>query len=355
MFLPLADIMHITSQRLAIRKAWEDMDYKPRRSVRQVQNQLNLATVASAEGKKTNVSGLVTRKVRLRMNRILDAWLRSLRYADKDRRGRAKHLPTFCTLTLPAKQMHKDSECHKMLNYFITESWQGYGGKRFTYYLWRAERQKNGNIHYHIVFDAYIDWEHIRSKWNKILSRYGYIDAYNKNNPGSINRDNPNSTDIHSLRTVKDVTAYIIKYCTKESEEGQKINGRVWGCSKELKTVKEARISSHEMSFDAFAEEVLQDAKRVEEYRKQKNPNARCYIQNEQVTIIYSKRIPEILNKYPRLKQRVIQHYRELYLQLYAPEKIITKKDKLDQLFVLPGVKGKDLKKHLQPAIDFEF
>lgn len=341
-FVPISDIMHVTSSRLVIRKAFEELDKKPKRnSIKQKANLVNLAPVAvldqeGNEVKKTNVSGFVTRKVRLKMTRILDTWLRCMKYSDKDRRGRPKQLPTFCTLTLPAKQMHTDGQLHKMLNYFITESWQGYGGKRFSYYFWRAERQKNGNIHYHVVFDAFIDWQHIQAKWNKILDRYGYIEAYNKNNPGGSGT--PNSTDIHALKKIDDVASYVIKYCTKESEEKQKINGRVWGCSKELKGLKEAQISSHEMSFDSFVEEVKQD------------PNV-WVKQDENVTVIFSRKIPEILNRYVRLKKRVIDHYRDLYYQLYTPDWRIKK----DTLYILPEWSGKQLAKIVQSAIDFEF
>ncbi|MFT4033219.1 MAG: hypothetical protein QM669_12420 [Siphonobacter sp.] len=36
-------------------------------------------------------------------------------------------------------------------------------------YLWRAEPQKNGNIHFHLVLDEWIDKDEVRKRWNEAL------------------------------------------------------------------------------------------------------------------------------------------------------------------------------------------
>jgi hypothetical protein len=153
-----------------------------------------------------------------------------------------KYKLTFITLTLPAKQVHSDNEIKsKCLNHFLTVLRRKF---KVELYIWKAEKQENGNIHFHIITDKYIQWKKIRTEWNNILQKLGYISSYQKNmqnyflkgfrpseNPKdtrspeaqkkayeigkSENWTNPNSTDIHALYKVKNVAAYISKYLAK--------------------------------------------------------------------------------------------------------------------------------------------
>lgn len=127
----------------------------------------------------------------------LDNWLTAIDIAgkvkDKAARVRAKTvLPTFVTLTLPAMQMHTDYQVKKYLldpflswlkvnsdEVYHTGSLRGeQKGFGVHAYLWRAEPQKNGNIHFHIICDRYIPWKRIRARWNDLLSKMGYLDMY---------------------------------------------------------------------------------------------------------------------------------------------------------------------------------
>ena len=45
-------------------------------------------------------------------------------------------------------------------------------------YVWRLEFQGNGNVHYHIVTDSYIDYFFALKIWNRIINKLGYVDAY---------------------------------------------------------------------------------------------------------------------------------------------------------------------------------
>jgi hypothetical protein len=84
--------------------------------------------------------------------------------------------PAFITLDLPAKQAHDDYFIKRnMLNHFII--WL----RTCCYvknYIWKAEKQDNTNIHFHIIVDRHIHWELIRDKWNGILDLYGYLYNY---------------------------------------------------------------------------------------------------------------------------------------------------------------------------------
>lgn len=106
---------------------------------------------------------------------------------------RNKIMPTFVTVTLPSNQVHSDLQIKKyILDPFL--SWlkvtnqdvfktgvnkgklKGFGVET---YFWRAETQKNGNVHFHIICDRYIPWERIRQKWNALCESFGaYVSSY---------------------------------------------------------------------------------------------------------------------------------------------------------------------------------
>ena len=71
----------------------------------------------------------------------------------------------FITLSLSSTQIHSDNEIkEKCLNQFLIEIRKRY---RVKNYIWRAEKQKNGNIHFHVVIDKFIAWSELRDRWNQ--------------------------------------------------------------------------------------------------------------------------------------------------------------------------------------------
>jgi len=137
----------------------------------------------------------------------------------------------FITLTLPSMQTHSDNQLKSdCLDSFLTEIRKGYGVKN---YLWRAEKQKNGNIHFHIVVDRFIPHWQIKNRWNRILERLGYVTRFAEKH----GHNDPNSTDVHSLKHVLNALAYLMKYATKDEKNGD-VQGRVWGCSETLSNLK---------------------------------------------------------------------------------------------------------------------
>ena len=184
---------------------------------------------------------------------------------------------TFITLTLPSKQIHSDNEIKShCLNQFLIELSKYH---KVSNYVWRAEYQKNGNIHFHILTNKYIFWNDIRNRWNRIINKLGYVDryrtelqAYHKNGftlrtdllktwPADkqfqayqkglkTDWNNPNSIDIHSIQNIHNVSAYLIKYMSKNEQEKTQENfnsqtekpniGRTWGASVVLSNIKGA-------------------------------------------------------------------------------------------------------------------
>ncbi len=155
----------------------------------------------------------------------------------------------FVTLTLPTKQLHSDKEIKRLQTRYIENLQKTYGVK---YYVWKAEAQKNGNIHFHLLVDKWIDWTVHRRLWNKQLDKLGYLDAYQKEHGDR----NPNTTDVHSLKKdkrgkkLKNVTTYIIKYMTKLEFGKRPILGQLWGCSDATKTLDYPKYAEGEILFD---------------------------------------------------------------------------------------------------------
>jgi hypothetical protein len=146
---------------------------------------------------------------------------------------RYKFKVNFVTLTLSSKQIHSDQDIkNKLLNQFLVECRSRWGIGR---YLWRAEPQRNGNIHFHILTDKFIPYKELKNTWNRIQDKLGYIQRSEHFKKGW----NPNSTDVHSVRKVKKLGAYLAKYCTKESDV-RKIEGKQWGLSNSLSKMKSA-------------------------------------------------------------------------------------------------------------------
>lgn len=179
----------------------------------------------------------------------------------------------FVTLTLCANQKHSDL-CLKRqaLMMFVKEIQRRVGG--FSY-VWKAERQKNENIHFHLLINKKVNYVLIRKVWNNVMNNLGYLQEYKEKMQKLTQKEyilqrmqfakkykqkrfftkydineykkaykkgkkegwsNPNTTDIHSLRFIKNVEAYICKYMQKDNSD--KIQGRYWGCSDDLHNVQ---------------------------------------------------------------------------------------------------------------------
>lgn len=170
----------------------------------------------------------------------------------------------FITLTLPSAQKEiPDKTIKNCLNLWIKRQVRK---NQLRSYVWRAERQANGNIHFHIITDCYIHYEKIRSDWNSCLAKTGLVQSYTAKHEHltlkeylkmypenekvtramrveSYNKGRatlwtqPNSTDVHAIIKVKNLTAYFVKYMSKSHKEGEKpIQGKIWDCSENLKT-----------------------------------------------------------------------------------------------------------------------
>lgn len=153
------------------------------------------------------------------------------------------HTVAFITLTISAKERHlTPMEGHKLLlSKWLLRMKRKAG---MTTYIWKAEYQKNGQLHYHITTPSWIPYYTIRDEWNNICSKAGFLTEYHKEHPGKM----PNSTDVHKVYKIKNIQSYLVKYMSKKNEnrpvvdpldkDENKKYGKVWDCSMNLKQAK---------------------------------------------------------------------------------------------------------------------
>lgn len=193
----------------------------------------------------------------------------------------------FITLTLPSPQ---GSITDKEIKKECLDVWLKYARRVFKLksYVWRAERQGNGNIHFHLITDVFIPYDALRDSWNDRLNRLGFIDRFALKN----GHQHPNSTDVHSIFAINDLAAYMIKYMSKgtcsptdlkiisglkfpagskpHSRAVKRLNeclhladepldGKIWDCSINLKSVKSPELLLDGESLDLWNREIQRE------------------------------------------------------------------------------------------------
>jgi hypothetical protein len=187
---------------------------------------------------------------------------------------------SFITLTLSSVQVHSDNIIKKeLLHQFLLEIQTKFKVKN---YIWRAETQANGNIHFHIIADKFIPHSDIRNIWNRIQQKLGYVTRYRDNmknvsyqqykemrlrfktvkeetikkayREGKIKDwNNPNSTDVHMIKLINDLARYMAKYQTKNEENRRPVTGRLWGCNELLSECQGVTVDlNNDYSEDLF-------------------------------------------------------------------------------------------------------
>lgn len=250
------------------------------------------------ETKQRAYNGFISAGTKRRVSKYLETWVESVNTCKNGLLKKYREvLPyfTFVTLTLASTQKHDD----KFIKKNILSRWIEKEQKRgtFKFYFWRAESQKNGNIHFHLLVDKFIPYEALRSSWNQSQGLYGYIEGYRDRNLSkykdgffidysqkrwdkkrethvmvspdeqrksyefgcATNWSEPNSTDIRKISNVKDLSAYLLKYFTKNSKDEERngftcvqsrtIEGRIIGKSKGLEKLECFVISSLDANF----------------------------------------------------------------------------------------------------------
>lgn len=217
---------------------------------------------ALEENQKRTHEGTLSETARKNLLRCTERFVYFNKIANERKRRakkKGKRSLKFITLTLSARQIHTDNEIrNKLLNQFLTELREKYSLRN---YIWKAEKQENGNLHFHIMVDIYIHYREIREIWNRIQNKLGYIDRYKatyekltfddyyflmirKGSPDSMNEikakferakknnfEDPPSTEIRQVEKVRSIHSYFAKYFSKPANVEPGF-GRIWFASR---------------------------------------------------------------------------------------------------------------------------
>lgn len=127
-------------------------------------------------------------------------------------------------------------------------------------YIWKAELQQRGQIHYHLLLGSFVDQEKLRIKWNKLQKEHGYLDMYFSEH-GHYNAP---STEIKNALEHEDISGYLIKEVAKTIQNQKGINGKVWDCSMNLKEMSYFEADSNK--YAGVISELVRQSKLVVGY-----------------------------------------------------------------------------------------
>jgi hypothetical protein len=192
--------------------------------------------------------------------RIYTLWIRSkipgddiglsfgIRILSERSRGKVKDKATafyracpgsriFCTLTFIDRV--SDSSGVVILNKFLTAIRSEFSGVQ---YLWVAERQENGNIHFHIILNKRLPvkrWNGMwvlqqynsgltgKNKYGEVISMAEINDRFSAGTIGKV----LNPLDVKPVRSIGGLSGYLTKYITKQ-EKNVPFDCSVWHCSR---------------------------------------------------------------------------------------------------------------------------
>jgi hypothetical protein len=258
------------------------------------------------ENRSTVYNGFMSPSTKRRVTKIITTWMEALEFSlpHKKRSLEAKkHYPVFVTLTLSDEQRQDDNFVkRKLLGRFITTLRRNYD---VTHYFWRAEKQKNGRIHFHCIFDKFIHMKALQNEWNLIQTDFGYTDKYF----ALKGHRNPPSTHVEKIDSCQNAIDYVVKYVSKNPEvlenSNLKVLGRIWGCSDGLRELKPYQIMENSNLLELLNE-------------MHKNNMAERF--SDDFFTIYKLDVNEVLSTYfPEIKEAQGEYYSLMLHDLYNP------------------------------------
>ena len=255
-----------------------------------------------------NMSGLlrqqkkkneITKNSKKNIEKKLTAWLNAIRIHNQYISTETKfhqRKPVFITLTLSDKTTLSHSEIQKqMLQNFIKQMRYNYNIQEL---FWKAELQKNGNLHYHLATDHYIPYKKIQDSWNAIQDKQGLLEHQLK----VYGNKSPHSSHVRQIDDMEKAIDYVMKYVSKKQIKGE-IKSRLYRFSKNFSDIKP-------FNFCQTIEQIpgLNDYLRRNEAKK---------FTGDFFTVIDLKKplSPETMPE--QLKNLYVRYYAGLYEQIY--------------------------------------
>jgi len=200
-----------------------DKDYS-KRSRKQIRNEKNL--------KDNKHSGKLSIKAKSKLKTAVNWLIHAAEVKQvyvKKSKSFFSFKVNFITLTIPpqSKGLISSKQFQSCLN-----TWLTYARKYYSLhnYVWKVEAHKDNRLHIHITADTFIHYAKIRESWNRILHKNGLLDTFYSKH-GHLN---PNSTDVHSVQNIRNLSSYILKYMSKDAALTAQFKGRIWGTSRSL-------------------------------------------------------------------------------------------------------------------------
>jgi hypothetical protein len=158
--------------------------------------------------------------------------------------------PVFLTLTVPEQNV-SDQEIKQIALHNFLRSITRY--KDCKCYIWKAEAQERGAIHFHLIIDCFIYEKEVRKIWYKNLYNLGCI-------PSTLHLDKASKlTYFQLIEDIDFIAERIGSYLESERDENgqlihkhddtkrvRDINGHRWGCSDNLRYKQLTVISPNE-------------------------------------------------------------------------------------------------------------
>lgn len=217
---------------------------------------------------KTAYSGKVTQGVRKRLTKAINIMLQVAKpktIFNEIGNYYQYHKLSFITLKITADKVLSAREAYdNCFSHFLDWLKRTATNNQNPLYVWKLEPQADGQVHYHITTPEWINCRKIKDKWNAILRKAGYLTKYAQEH----GHYNANSTDVHQVNDVQNLSSYMVKALTdciaaaekiKINKRGKKAEhigaemakdmnneyeteGKIWGCSEILSNAKYATL-----------------------------------------------------------------------------------------------------------------
>jgi hypothetical protein len=210
----------------------------------------------------------------------------------------------MCTLTFH-ENFQDDNKAREILSRWLEMAQYRF---KIPSYVWKAEPQERGAIHFHLSTSVYMQHSQVKYTWNRELKKHGLSEVKD------------NSTDVHAVANVQSHENYLAEYFLNEDKhEGRRtIKGRLWGCSHNLSQAGKEYliIDEHELR------SIQSDIEHLSLYRKLQNENKPIpeFLKFTDVYLVdgqYYKDLPECelkqLYRYDIQKLKGNQHINEFW------------------------------------------
>ena len=265
-----------------------EMDIRLRKNI-------NIQNLSSGRKDFSNIPYSGQKRIEKRMTAWLNCFNIYREFGRKAGDPTARH-PIFITLTLSQNTTieHKTIQ-RQLLQNFIKQIKYHYNIKEI---FWKAELQKSGRLHFHVVADHYIPYKAIQERWNNLQRKKGLTEQYEK----KYNKKNPPSTHVKMIDNLEKSISYVMKYVSKNNQNDKlKINPYKFSNNLlRLKPFTFSRTQNYIPNFNDYLHSIESGA-----------------YQSDFFTVIKLKQKPNPKTMPKQLAKMYVNYYTKMYRNLY--------------------------------------